>query len=172
MGRFVWIGDAIDRISDGLAWIAKACLVALIAVMLYEVVARYVFGKPTLWTQDIAYMLNGALFLFAVAFTLRSGGHVRVDFLSSRFAPRTQDAIQGAFFLLVMLPALGALTWVTARRFWRAFESNEPDPMSSWAPPIWPFYLVMLVGFASLFLQVLSEVLRHARGVSDHVKRG
>ena len=34
-------------------------VVVVIAVQLYEVVARCVFNSPTLWGNNIAYMTNG-----------------------------------------------------------------------------------------------------------------
>ena len=162
----------IDRWSVILVWIAKLCLVGLIGVTLCEVFMRYVLNAPTLWSTDIAYMLNGALFLFATAFTLQSGAHIRVDFFSARFAPRTQDWINLVFYLAVVVPALAWIGSVMAKRFWRAYESSELDPMSSWAPLIWPFYLVLTVGVFSLLLQVLAEAVRHARGTSTQIKRG
>jgi TRAP-type mannitol/chloroaromatic compound transport system permease small subunit len=166
------LSAAIDRLSTLLLWISKAALVGLIGVTLFEVVARYVLNAPTLWSSDIGYMLNGALFLLAAAYTLQSGHHIRVDFFSARFPPRVQDWINAVFLVLVLLPALTWLSWVTARRFWRAFETRELDPMSSWAPLIWPFYLVVLVGFVSLTLQVAIEAIRHIRGTSTLIKRG
>lgn len=163
---------AIDRLSTLLLWISKAALVGLIAVTLYEVVARYVLNAPTLWSSDIGYMLNGALFLLATAYTLQSGNHIRVDFFSARFPPRVQDWINAVFFVAILVPAMTWLSWVTARRFWRAFETNELDPMSSWAPVIWPFYLVLTVGFVSLTLQIVVEAIRHVRGTSPQINRG
>ena len=35
--------------------------------MFYEVVARYIFGAPTLWAFDIAYMSTGVLFVLGAA---------------------------------------------------------------------------------------------------------
>jgi TRAP-type mannitol/chloroaromatic compound transport system permease small subunit len=165
------IATSVDRLSGLLCWVAIAALLGLIAVTLFEVFVRYVLNAPTLWSSDIGYMLNGALFLLATAYTLRTGGHIRVDFFSARFRPRTQDAINAVFFALVLLPALSWISWVTARRTWRAFESGELDPMSSWAPLIWPFYLVLTIGFVSFALQVLAETIRHALGTSTQIRR-
>jgi len=162
----------IDRLSTILLWISKAALVGLIGVTLYEVVARYALNAPTLWSSDIGYMLNGGLFLLATAYTLRSGAHIRVDFFSARFAPRAQDAINAVFMVLVLIPALTWISTVMVKRSWRAFETGELDPMSSWAPLIWPFYLMLTIGFVSLTLQVVVETIRHIRGTSTLIDRG
>lgn len=75
---------AADTISAGLGFVAKAMVLILIASMLYEVVARYALGAPTLWAFDIAYMATGVLFVLGAAQALREDAHVRIDFLSSR----------------------------------------------------------------------------------------
>jgi TRAP-type mannitol/chloroaromatic compound transport system permease small subunit len=166
------LSTGIDRLSTILLWVSKAALVGLIGVTLFEVVARYVLNAPTLWSSDVGYMLNGGLFLLATAYTLRSGSHIRVDFFSARFPARVQDLINGVFMVLVLVPALTWLSTVMVRRFWRAFETGELDPMSSWAPQIWPFYLMLTIGFVSLTLQVAVEAIRHIRGTSTLINRG
>ena len=67
-----------DRISASLNIVAQAMVLILIASMLYEVVARYIFGAPTLWAFDIAYMSTGVLFVLGAAQALREDAHVRI----------------------------------------------------------------------------------------------
>ena len=72
-------------------WAARAAMVLiflLIGAMLYEVVARYVFARPTVWAFDISYMLNGALFVLAIGYTQKCRAHVRIDFLAVRLPAR------------------------------------------------------------------------------------
>ena len=89
-GTMKTLHSVIDRISTLLGRVAEVVVVLLIASMLYEVVARYVFGAPTLWAFDIAYMSTGALFVLGAAQALRQDAHVRIDVLSSRFPPRVR----------------------------------------------------------------------------------
>jgi TRAP-type mannitol/chloroaromatic compound transport system permease small subunit len=156
---------------DGLGWllavIAMAEVVAIIAVQLYEVVARYVFNAPTLWGSDIAYMTNGTLFLLGAAYTLRMGAHIRIDFLAIRFPLRIQHAINLLFYLAIFLPLLWYLGSAAANKAWRAYLKGELESMSAWEPLVWPFYTGIAIGLAGLFLQVVSEALRHAVGIGD-----
>ena len=101
--------SVIDRTSQMLGRISELVVVLLIASMLYEVVARYVFGAPTLWAFDIAYMSTGALFVLGAAQTLREDAHVRIDVLSSRFPPRLRGAIDGVAFLFLLCPVFAML---------------------------------------------------------------
>ena len=156
---------AIDRVNDFLAAIAMAFLFIMIADMLYEVVSRRVFGAPTLWAYDIAYMMNGIGFLFAAGYTLRRNGHIRIDFLSTRLPRRNQDLINMFVYLFLVFPALGCLIWGSYTGWLEAFLTGEIEPVSPWKPLIWPLYGGILVGFVSLIFQCLAEFIRHWRAV-------
>ncbi|TKW63543.1 MAG: TRAP transporter small permease subunit [Paracoccus denitrificans] len=151
----------IDGFSALLGRISELVVILLIASMLYEVVARYVFGAPTLWAFDIAYMSTGALFVLGAAHTLRQDAHVRIDVLSSRFSPRVRGAIDGIAYLFVLCPIFAMLAKIAAERTWRAFENGEVETVSPWAPLMWPFYSVLTIGLAALALQLAAEGLRN-----------
>ena len=48
------IGRLYDRVIDALAIAAAAGLAAMALYVSYEVAARYFFGMPTNWTNDLA----------------------------------------------------------------------------------------------------------------------
>ena len=156
---------AIDRVNDFLAAIAMAFLFVMIADMLYEVVSRRVFGAPTLWAYDIAYMLNGIGFLFAAGYTLRRNGHIRIDFLSTRLPRRNQDLINLFVYLFLVFPAVSCLIVGAYTGWLEAFLTGEIEPVSPWKPVIWPLYGGILVGFVSLIFQCLAEFIRHWRAI-------
>ncbi|MDP2330996.1 MAG: TRAP transporter small permease subunit [Reyranella sp.] len=158
---------ALDGVGWLLAVVAMAEVVVIIAVQLYEVVARYAFNAPTLWGSDIAYMTNGTLFLLGAAYTLRMGAHIRIDFLAARLPLRAQHAINLLFYAAVFLPLLWYVGSASATKAWRAYLRGELESMSAWEPLVWPFYTGMTIGLVGLALQVLSETLRHAVGVAD-----
>ena len=52
--------DAITRfVGRAVAWL----IVPMVASLVYEVIARYVFDAPTLWAYDMTYMLYGTFFM-------------------------------------------------------------------------------------------------------------
>ncbi|MCP4625278.1 MAG: TRAP transporter small permease subunit, partial [bacterium] len=72
MKKFLMIIDAIsDRTGRIVGWIAVPMIIALI----YEVFARYIFHRPTIWSYEITYMIYGTHFLLGAAYTLRVKGH-------------------------------------------------------------------------------------------------
>ena len=151
---------AIDRISRVLAGLVMVSLVVLVAVMLFEVLMRRVLNAPTLWAFDVAYMLNGCVFIGGASYAMLKNEHVRIDFLASRFSLRVRAAIEGAFLLFLFLPALGLLADAAVGQAFSAFITGQTERVSPWAPRIWPYYTGLALGVCGLWLQGLAEALK------------
>jgi len=158
---------AIDRISYILAVVAMVEIVAMVAVMLYEVLLRYGFNSPTLWSNDLVKYANGTLFLLAAAWTLRKNQHVRIDFLAARLPVRLQHLINLLFYLALFLPLLWLLASTSVGKAWKAWRTGELEQASAWEPLIWPFLTGIALGLIALGLQSIAEAIRHAIGIVD-----
>jgi TRAP-type mannitol/chloroaromatic compound transport system permease small subunit len=149
-----------DRLSLLALWAAKALFAGMVATMIYEIAARYVLGAPTIWAYDVTYMVNGSLFALAAGYTLKVGGHIRIDFLSAKLPPRVQAAIEVVFCVGCLWPALGILLYYAFANSLEAFLTGQIEPASPWRPLIWPFYATGALGVACLLLQSVAETLR------------
>ena len=160
MGTVSALIEGIDRLSEwtgkGVSWI----VLILTAAMGFEVIARYAFNAPTKWAYDISYMLGGSFFLMGAAYTLRVGGHVRIDVIYNRFSPRIQAIIDLAFTLVFFFPLWGMLLYTLVPYVYHSWEIGERTLESFWRPPIYPFKTVMPVGVLLLLLQGLAEFIR------------
>ena len=67
---------------------------------------RYVLAAPTTWAFDFSYIIYGALFLMAGAYTLSRNGHVRADFIYRLWKPRTQASVDLVLYIIFFLPAV------------------------------------------------------------------
>lgn len=150
----------IDNLSEasgkGVSWL----ILILTFAMGYEVVARYLFNAPTKWAYDISYMLGGTFFFIGVAYTLRVGGHVRIDIFYSRFSPRVQAIIDVIFMLIFFFPLWSMLLYRLIPYVYNSWKIGERTLESFWRPPIYPFKTVVLVGVLLLLLQGLAEFIR------------
>ena len=146
-------GIAVARIA---AWV----IVPMTGALVYEVVARYVFGKPTMWAYDITYMMAGTLFMLGAAYALRNGSHVRADFLLTALRPKWQAMIDLALYLCVYFPAIGIFFKVSIVFAVQSVRQQETYPESPWMPIIYPLKIVIPVTLALLLLQGLAEVLK------------
>lgn len=163
----VMVLSLIDGISRVLAWLAMLFLLIMIGLMMYEVVDRYAFAHPNLWAFDIPWMLSGASFLVAGAFTLQVEGHVRIDFLSTRMPLRVQHLVNFIFYIVLFLPLISTIIYFAGSLTWKAYVTGEFEMMSAWQPLIWPFYLSIFVGFAALWLQCFASAIRHVMGMRE-----
>ena len=150
----------IDKIS---MWFGKAFawLILLMTLgMSYEVLVRYMFGRPTPWAFDLSYMMYGGLFMMAGAYTLSRNAHVRADFIYRLWPVRRQAAIELILYIFFFFPGVLALTfpgWKYASRSWQYQEVSQFSPAGI---PIFQFKTIMVVAGVLLVIQGIAQVCR------------
>jgi TRAP-type mannitol/chloroaromatic compound transport system permease small subunit len=138
------------------AWV----ILPMVGALVYEVVSRYIFDRPTVWAYDITYMMSGALFMLGAAYALRNGSHVRADFLLTALRPKWQAIIDVVLYLAVYFPAMGLFFWVSFGFALQSTRQQETYPGSPWMPLIYPLKIVMPVTLALLLVQGIAELLK------------
>jgi TRAP-type mannitol/chloroaromatic compound transport system permease small subunit len=152
---------AIDRLGELAGWLGRIAIIVLLALMLYEVIARYAFDSPTIWGSDLATMASAAIFLLGAAVTLREGGHIRIDFLAARWSLPAQNLINAAVLLALFFPCIFLLASVAWQDALDALRTGEIDLAMAWKVPIWPFRALIASALTVLLLQTLAEGARH-----------
>lgn len=150
---------AIDGFSERSGWVVSWLVVPLIAIMVIEVVSRYVLRFPTPWTYDLTYMLTGTLFMLGAAYTLRHEGHIRTDFLYKSFPVRWQGLIDTVAYLFFFFPGIGIFMWFGWETFFDAWRLGERS-ISPWNPPLYPFRAVIPLTGLLLLVQGVAQVLK------------
>jgi len=92
------------------------------------VVARYLFGLGSIWMTEAVMYGHATLFMLAAAWTLRAGGHVRVDVFYAEASARTKAKIDLAGAVLLLLPFAFVLVWLSvpyAARSWAVLERSQ-----------------------------------------------
>jgi TRAP-type mannitol/chloroaromatic compound transport system permease small subunit len=122
------LADSIDRLTTAVgravAWLALAIVVLQFALVL----GRYVFDFGSIWLSETVIYAHAALFLFAAAWTLKAGGHVRVDVFYAHASPRTRAVVDLLGALLLLLPFTLVLLWLSipfAARSWTILEGSQ-----------------------------------------------
>ncbi len=130
------------------ACLAVACvIIVLMAVLtLWEVITRYFFRQPAMWTFPItSYMLLYSIML-AAAYTLQNGGHVSVEVVVEllpagprRWLERLAHLL-GLVFILIFL-------YQSTRHTLRVLQEGTKD-ISTLSVPLWIPSSVMTFGLA------------------------
>jgi len=163
--RFIYAIDHLSRtVGHAFAW----CLMILTFGTSYEVFVRYALNEPTSWAFDFSYLMYGAMFYMAGAYTLSRGGHVRADMFYRLWRPRTQATVELVLYITFFFPGVLALVlsgWQYGYDSMKIFESSVNSPAGV---PIWPLKMLIPFGAGLLALQGLAEVLRCAQCIRNN----
>jgi TRAP-type mannitol/chloroaromatic compound transport system permease small subunit len=151
---------AIDRFSEWTGAVFAWLTIPLVVAVAWEVVARYFFAAPTIWSFDVTYMLYGASFMLGAAYALRIGAHIRTDFFWERWSMRTRGVIDAIAYLAFFFPGIALFLWVGWHEAWYAYEIGETSEQTPWRPLLWPLKATIPLAAALLLLQGLSELAK------------
>ena len=159
MREVIRLIDLLNKsVGHAFAW----CIVILTLGVSYEVFVRYVLRDPTSWAFDFSFILYGALFLMAGAYTLSRGGHVRADVFSRRWPARFQAGLEMLLYFIFFFPGVLALVFAGWGYAHDAFAIREVSVNSPVGVPIWPLKMLIPAAGVLLTLQGIAEVLRCA----------
>jgi TRAP-type mannitol/chloroaromatic compound transport system permease small subunit len=159
------LADSIDsvttRIGRTVAWLAFAVVLVQFALVL----ARYVFGLGSIWLSETVVYGHATLFMLAAAWTLRVGGHVRVDVFYADAAPHARARIDLAGALLLLLPFALVLLWLStpyAARSWAILERSQE---TSGLPLVFLLKTLIPVFAVLMALQGIAQAIRAWRAL-------
>ena len=156
MQSLLW---GVDRLSTWIGKLFAWLVVALTALICWEVFSRYALNHPHAWVLDAQIMLYGTLFMTSGAYTLSKNGHVRGDVLYGFFRPRTQAAIDLTLYIVFFLPGIVALTWAGWTYANESLVIRE-QTFSAEPLPLYPFKFVIPLAGGILLLQGIVEIAR------------
>jgi TRAP-type mannitol/chloroaromatic compound transport system permease small subunit len=142
VGRVLWVGVVLDSI-----------------IILYEIICRYIFNSPNVWTNELCQYIFAAYTVLTGGYLMRLGMHINVDILYVHFPPRWQTLskiITFPFFLLFV----GAFLIIAVGFGWESLSKFEHSG-SAWDPPIFLVKICVPIGALLLLLQGVAELIRN-----------
>ncbi|MBI4545450.1 MAG: TRAP transporter small permease subunit [Gemmatimonadetes bacterium] len=136
----------------------------MVAVGTFNALARYATRLTGVSLASNAYIdlqwyLFSLIFLLGAAYGLKHDVHVRVDVVYSRLSGRQRawvDVLGTVLFLLPFCLLMLWTAWPAVRNSW-AIREGSPDPGGL---PRYPIKTLILVSFALLFLQGVSQLIK------------
>ena len=158
--QIIRIAAVVDRLNTAIGRAASWCALAIVLIGFAVVLMRYVLGLGSIWLQESILYAHAALFLLAAAWTLKEGGHVRVDVFYASASPRAKAWIDLLGALLLLLPFCIAVIWFSLPYVSRSWAILERSRETSGLPLV--FLLKTLIpAFAVLLaLQGLSQAIK------------
>jgi TRAP-type mannitol/chloroaromatic compound transport system permease small subunit len=148
----------VDKMSITIGKIISFFMVVVMISTVIEIVARYFFDSPTIWSYELGQFLFGFYFLLAGATALYYHEHVGMDIMVSRLSRRGQAVLSAFTYFLALLFLLVLVS--KGGRF--AYESilYLERSTSVWGPPIWPFKAALPVAGLLMLLQATSNLVK------------
>lgn len=154
------IASAIDAFNIKQGNISSLLILPLLAVVIFEVFMRYVMNAPTIWGFEATAFMYGVHYMMGCSYCDAQNGHVKVDIFSSMLPKKAQAVLNIITTLVLFMPVMVCMTIWSSRFALTSIRGMEVNS-SSWAPPIWPFKILMAVAFLFLTLQGVGNLFRY-----------
>jgi len=154
------IEDYFDRVGLWSGNIVRWLAVVLSVVVLYEIIARYVFNSPTIWAYDTAMMICSMMFLLGAAYVSHIKAHIKVDVITNYLPLRAQYILDIVYYIVFFFPYLFVMIWWGTKAAISMTVAEEISNTSQWLEPVWPWRWLIPVGFLLLLLQTVGEFIR------------
>lgn len=155
-----WLSKKIEPVLE---WIGKSISwlwLVLLAVIILNVVLRYVFGEGRIEFEEIQWHIYSTGFLLGLAYTFQVDGHVRVDVVHERLPVHLKAWLELYGILLCVLPFTALILVFTLPFVQISFELGEISPSPGGLPYRWLIKSMLFIGFVLLALAAISRLSR------------
>ena len=130
-----------DRISVFIGRVTMVLIAALVLVMFYEVIVRYVFEMPTLWANEVSLWMAGFVFILSGLYAMQQRSHIRIYLLYDMFPKALQrlcDVISTALIVLFAAALFYGGYGEAAAKFarWETFGTAFDPPIPATLKPM------------------------------------
>lgn len=142
---------AMDGLATGMAYFSGSTFLLISFYVTLDVAGRRFVGLTTAVSDEIAGYALACGGVWALAYTLRTGGHVRIDVLLPYLPRRFRWVLNYAAMIVmgIFAAVLGLYAWQLAIQSYRM----EAKAMSFIQTPVWFPQTLVALGFSTLTVQ-------------------
>jgi TRAP-type mannitol/chloroaromatic compound transport system permease small subunit len=145
---------AIDRLAVFIGRVTMMLVVLLCTVMIYEVILRYIFERPTLWANELSLWLAGFVFLCAGLYAMQQRSHIRIFLIYDMLPRALQRACDMISTALIVVFAFFLIYGGYGEAFdkfyrWETFGTVFDPPIPATLKPM-VLIVVALVAFQAI----------------------
>jgi len=160
----------VTRVIDAITtWIGKRVawlILAAVVVSALNATVRKIFDTSSNSWLELQWVLFSMVFLLCSPWTLLANEHIRIDIVNNQLPKRIRDTIDlvGHAFFLLPLTIVMIITGIPF--FLRSIEINEQSGNAGGLPQ-WPAKSLVMIGFAMLLIQCVSELIKRIAVMRD-----
>ena len=153
--RFIdWSGRAVS-------WLT----LIMVIVTFIVVVLRYVFDIGWIALQESVTYMHAMVFLVGASWAMQHDAHVRVDIFYSRFSTRTKAWVDLFGSLLLLLPVMIFIAWISWEYVIASWEVLEGSREAGGLPAVFLLKSLIVVLAIMLILQALVQIMRSVQTI-------
>ncbi len=148
----------VDWVSEHTGQLVAFWTIMAVFCYTYEVIARYIFNKPTIWAQEAAYLIFGMQYVIAGAYTYLWNAHVCVDILYVKLPMRGRrgmDIFCSIFSMIFAVTLIG-----TCYGFFQKSLAMKEITVETWQIQYYPVKGLMMVGGIIILLAIFSKLYK------------
>lgn len=149
----------IDRMTEAVGRTLYWLILITVLISTLNAVARKTFNASSNAWLELQWYLFSVLFLGCAGYALLRKEHIRIDIVASHLTEKANQRIALFGHLFFLMP----LCLIMIYESWPYFlESYRIQELSSNAGGLlrWPIKLMIIIGFALLLLQGISEAIK------------
>lgn len=153
MEIFKKINSLLSALERWLVIIAAICLLLIMFIVVMDVLMRYVFNSPFIWSYELISMyLMVTVFFFSLSNTLDEDGHISVDILHMKISKRKRHAFLSFGYWLSLI-VFSIIFYTSLGESWMSYINKDvTDGLIEW--PIWISWSIVPVGVFFLIIRV------------------
>ena len=153
------LSRGIDATNEFVGKWIKWLILGSVLVSAGNATSRYALGMASNAWLELQWYFFAAVYMLAAAYTLKRNEHVRIDLVSSRLSPRTRNWIDAGGMLIFVMPVTLYICLESIPNFWESVLNQEVS-QNAGGLIRWPLRILVPTGFALLFLQAFSELMK------------
>lgn len=146
----------INKVGNSFSWLNMI----LLAVIILQVVLRYVFGRGVVILEELQFIFYGIMLILAVSYTLVADGHIRLDLFHARFTQRTKEKIEIFGIIVLLFPMIVVIfihgTGLLVESWHVGERSGAPMGLCCY----WAFKAFIPLGMILLAMGALSRLIK------------
>ncbi|MEL7564166.1 MAG: TRAP transporter small permease subunit [Dehalobacterium sp.] len=159
MDKLARVLKFIDSLSINAGKLFSYLILVIIFFETAEVVLRYLFRAPTIWSWELCTILYGAVMIMGGAWVMEEQKHVRTDVIYSHVSEKTRTILDIVFSFIFFIFAV-VMIWKSGVEMLHSWAIRETS-YTTWGPPMYPLKTVVFFAFLFLGLQGLACWIRN-----------
>jgi len=153
----------LESLVRWVGYIAAAALMALVFLVVYDALMRYLFQSGSIALQELEWHLFDIVIMLGIAYTLQRASHVRVDIFYDRYSDRMRYIVNIIGSLFFILPFSLLIIYVGFDFVLISFEQMEASSDPGGLPYRYIVKSLMPLSFLLLIIQTINEIYKELK---------